>query len=84
MKDQLTLRSNIILLRKLRGYSQEKVAFKLFITQACYNKLEIGQTKITDDYTNRIAIILDVSIDILSGKDLKQEFLKLLEVKPGS
>lgn len=33
----------------------------------------------TEGYAERIAFILDVSIDILSGKDLKQEFLKLLD-----
>jgi transcriptional regulator with XRE-family HTH domain len=74
------MRGNIIgnkirTLRELKEYSQEYVASKLEIAQNTYSKIETNQTKLTIDTLEKIAEILEVSInDILSDESVVLNF----------
>jgi transcriptional regulator with XRE-family HTH domain len=62
-------------IRELRGYSQDYVAAKLEIAQNTYSKLETNQTKMTTEMLEKIAAILEVSInDILSEEPIVLNF----------
>jgi transcriptional regulator with XRE-family HTH domain len=62
-------------IRELRGYSQDYVAAKLEIAQNTYSKLETNQTKLTTEMLEKIASILEVSInDILSDEPIVLNF----------
>jgi len=62
-------------IRELRGYSQEYVAAKLDIAQNTYSKLETNQTKLSTEMLDKIAAVLDVSInDILSEEPIVLNF----------
>ncbi len=74
------MRGNIIgkkirTIRELKGYSQEYVAGKLDIAQNTYSKIESNQTKLNTDTLERIAEILEVSInDLLSEEPIVLNF----------
>jgi len=74
------MRGNIIgnrirTLRELKGYSQEYVAGKLDIAQNTYSKLEKNQTKLNTDTLEKIAAVLEVSInDLLSEEPIVLNF----------
>jgi transcriptional regulator with XRE-family HTH domain len=62
-------------IRELKGYSQEYVAAKLGIAQNSYSKIETNQTKLNTDTLEKIASILEVSInDILSEEPIVLNF----------
>lgn len=58
---------NIRKLRQWKGYSQQKMADKLLMSQAAYCDMESGQTKITPEKLDRIADALGVSCDIIEN-----------------
>ncbi len=58
---------NIRKLRQWKGYSQQKMADKLSISQAAYCDLESGQTKVSDEKLSKIAEALGVSTDIIEN-----------------
>jgi len=70
------LRGNKIrTIREARGYSQEYVAAKLKIAQNTYSKLETNQTKLTTAALEKIAEVLEVSInDLLSEEPIVLNF----------
>lgn len=62
-------------IREIRGYSQEYVAAKLNIAQNTYSKIETSQTKLTAEMLEKIAAILEVSMnDILSEEPIVLNF----------
>jgi transcriptional regulator with XRE-family HTH domain len=62
-------------IREVRGYSQEYVAAKLNIAQNTYSKLETSQTKMTTEMLEKIAAVLEVSMnDILSEEPIVLNF----------
>lgn len=79
-KPFIMIRANIIgkkirTLRELKGYSQEYVAGKLDIAQNTYSKIETSQTKLNTDVLEKIADILEVSInDLLSEEPMVVHF----------
>ncbi|MFD2939141.1 helix-turn-helix domain-containing protein [Flavobacterium notoginsengisoli] len=60
MKPQIF--DNIKNLRELKNYTQQYMAEKLSITQAGYNKIEKGKTRLTFDKLIEISEILEVNI----------------------
>ena len=49
----------IKMLRELRNYSQDYMAYRIAISQAAYSKIESEQTKISTDSANKITEILN-------------------------
>jgi len=74
------VRGNIIgrkirTLRDLKGYSQEYIAGKLDIAQNTYSKLEADPSKLSVDTLEKIAAILEVSVnDLLSEEPMVLNF----------
>lgn len=58
-------KDNLILLRKRKGYSQEKVAEKMGISRQAYAKWENGLTMPTLDKASKLAELYEVSLDSL-------------------
>ncbi len=55
------------LLRKIKGYTQEELADKLFISRKAYANLENDSTKIDLERLNKIATIYEIELeDILN------------------
>ena len=59
------LRDNLIMLRNIRGYSQEEVAEKIGISRQAYSKWESGSTIPNIEKCQRLAEMYGVSIDSL-------------------
>lgn len=59
----------IRLIRESKGYSQEFVASKLYITQQAYSRLEKNPESITLQRLRDLAKILDVSLLALIGEE---------------
>lgn len=55
-------------LREEKGYSQKELAKALNITSGCLSKYETGKNLIPIDIIIRIADVLDVSIDYITGR----------------
>ena len=62
------LKDNLIMLRKLSGYSQEHIAEKIGISRQAYAKWESGATIPDIDKADSLAKVYGVTID--SGKTL--------------
>ncbi|OOV78857.1 helix-turn-helix transcriptional regulator [Mammaliicoccus fleurettii] len=71
------LNKNLKKYRNLKKLSQEDIAKKLDISRPAYTGYETGRRKPSLDMLYKIADILDVSIDDLSG--VKKESTNLLE-----
>lgn len=63
----------IIKLRKAKGFTQEKMAEKLFMTRSAYTKLESGLTELAYKKLKLIAEILEVEIEVLIDSKNNQE-----------
>jgi transcriptional regulator with XRE-family HTH domain len=61
----LHLIQNIRTIRKQKGISQESVAYDLGIDYSTYGKIERGQIALTVDRLEKIATILDVTVQEL-------------------
>lgn len=61
----LHLIQNIRTIRKQKGISQESVAYDLGIDYSTYGKIERGQIALTVDRLEKIAVILQVSVEEL-------------------
>lgn len=59
------LKENLIVLRKLNGYSQEQVAEKINISRQAYAKWENGQTIPDIEKAAMLAELYDVTVDSL-------------------
>ena len=59
------LKDNLIMLRKLNGYSQEELAEKIDISRQAYAKWESGATIPDIDKAARLAQVYGVSLDSL-------------------
>lgn len=57
------LKDNLIMLRKLNGYSQEQIAEKINISRQAYAKWESGATVPDIDKATLLAKVYDVSLD---------------------
>ena len=69
------LSDNLILLRTLKGYSQEEIAEKIGISRQAYAKWEKGETVPDVDKCNKLAVLYNTTIDNLLnaegyGKDI--------------
>jgi transcriptional regulator with XRE-family HTH domain len=64
---------NIKNVRKKKGISQESLAYDLGIDYSTYGKIERGQIGLSVDRLDRIAEILDVSMEELYGWKRKEE-----------
>lgn len=51
---------NVKILRLLKGYSQEYMAYKLGISQKSYSNIENGKTLLNDNLKNKISKILEI------------------------
>jgi len=69
---------NIKNIRRQKGISQESIAYDLGIDYSTYGKIERGQIGLTVDRLEKIATILDVSIEelykghVFKGKDMSE------------
>lgn len=59
------LSDNLILLRTLKGYSQEEIAEKIGISRQAYAKWEKGETIPDVDKCNKLAVLYNTTIDNL-------------------
>lgn len=59
------LKDNLVMLRKLNGYSQEQIAEKIGISRQAYAKWESGSTIPDIDRAARLAEVYGVSLDSL-------------------
>ena len=59
------LQDNLMMLRKLRGYSQEQIAEKIGISRQAYAKWESGATVPDVDKAAQLASVYDVTLDSL-------------------
>ena len=59
------LKDNLMMLRKLNGYSQEQIAEKIGISRQAYAKWESGSTVPDIDRAARLAEVYGVSLDSL-------------------
>ena len=66
-------------LRKQKGMTQERLAEKAGITPAALSQIEKGARVPTIPVLHRIARVLGVSLDYLSGKTEKSELKDLLQ-----
>jgi transcriptional regulator with XRE-family HTH domain len=64
---------NIKNVRRKKGISQESLAYDLGIDYSTYGKIERGQIGLSVDRLDRIAEILDVSMEELYGWKRKEE-----------
>lgn len=55
--------------RKKRGYSQKDVAEAIGVTQSQYSRYESGTTNIPGDMLPKIADFLNVSVDVILGRE---------------
>lgn len=62
-----SISNNIRKIRQWKGYSQQKMADKLSMSQAAYCDIESGQTKITAEKLEKIAEALEVSSDVIEN-----------------
>jgi AbrB family looped-hinge helix DNA binding protein len=72
------LKDNLIMLRKLNGYSQEQIAEKIDISRQAYAKWESGATIPDVDKAALLAKVYGVTLDIL----LKSETVEGLGMVP--
>ena len=63
--DNRTIKENITVMRKLRGYSQNEMARRTGISQTHYRSLESGETMLINPNLSKIAEILDVGVGFL-------------------
>jgi len=64
------LRDNLIMLRKLNGYSQGQIAEKIGISRQAYAKWENGSTVPDVDKASQLAKVYGISIDrLMDDKD---------------
>ena len=63
------LRDNLIMLRKLNGYSQEEIAEKIDISRQAYAKWENGTTVPDIDKASKLAKVYGVTLDGLMKKE---------------
>ena len=59
------LQDNLMMLRKLHGYSQEQIAEKIGISRQAYAKWESGATVPDVDKAAQLASVYDVTLDSL-------------------
>ena len=59
------LSENLVLLRNMKGYSQEEIAEKIGISRQAYAKWEKGETVPDVDRCNKLALIYNTTIDNL-------------------
>ncbi len=59
------LKDNLVMLRKLKGYSQEQIAQKIGISRQAYAKWESGTTIPDVDRAARLAEVYGVTLDSL-------------------
>lgn len=77
--DKKVLRGRITEARKKQGLNQAKLAEKAGITPAAISQIEKGHRIPTIPVLHRIANVLGVSLDYLSGKTDKSELQDLLQ-----
>lgn len=49
-------------IREGKGYTQEYLAAKLYVSQNAYSKIELGYTKITLERLFQVSIVLEVEV----------------------
>lgn len=68
------MKSKLILARLEKGYSQEKLADLIGMSQSAYSRRENGNIKITDNEWKRIAKQLDVKIELIYELEENKRF----------
>ena len=64
-KEKTMLKDNLIMLRKMHGYSQEEIAEKIDISRQAYAKWESGATVPDVEKASLLAKVYEVSLDSL-------------------
>ncbi len=55
--------------RQIKGYSQENMAMDLGLSQSQYSRRESGKIQFTIAEIMKIAVLLDIDLDVLLGKE---------------
>ena len=66
------LKDNLVMLRKLKGYSQEQVAEKIDISRQAYAKWESGATVPDIEKASLLARVYDISLDSLMKTETEE------------
>ena len=69
------LKGNLIMLRKLKGFSQEEIAEKIDISRQAYGKWESGETIPDIEKCALLAEVYGITID-----SLIREYLSLIHI----
>lgn len=70
------IKDNLILLRKLNGYSQEEIAEKIGISRQAYGKWEKGETIPDIEKCDLLASVYGITIDsLIHTKKLEDDFM---------
>ena len=67
------LGKNIKAFRKKKGFSQETLAQELFVVRQTVSKWEKGQSVPDAEMIEKLAEVLDVSVNDLLGKEIEQK-----------
>ncbi len=82
------MHDNLKKTRITKGFTQDVMAKKLNISRPTYTRYETGERKPDYETIKKIAVILDISIDVLLGNDSNNEinnigesiYAKLVEI----
>jgi len=77
------LKDNLIMLRNVRGYSQEEIAEKVGISRQAYAKWESGATVPDIEKCSRLAEVYGVTIDSLMKTETVDEKTPVLPAPKG-
>ncbi len=61
---------NLIEVRKSKHLSQREISLKMNCTQQAWSKYESGKLLLPIEYLNKFCILMDISADYLTGKNI--------------
>ena len=62
---KLNLGAKIKMLREIKGFSQEAIAAEIGLSQQAFQKIEVGDTKVSIERANKIAKSLELDLESL-------------------
>ena len=77
------LKDNLVMLRKLNGYSQEQIADRIGISRQAYAKWEQGLTTPDIEKASQLAKVYGITIDNLMGSQEEDGMTVLPPAPPG-
>lgn len=69
----MELGKNILNLRKIKGFSQEKLGEEIDVTRQTISNWELGETSPNPEQLKKLAKVFDKTVDELIGNETKEE-----------